>query len=89
MQMRKAGVESQTQRDIMGHESTSMDDRYTMIDDEALEDARQIAVWSAQQTQSSGSKNYGQRSNASKSPLNKRSLARSRILPESPPISPD
>jgi hypothetical protein len=24
----------------MGHESTSMDDRYTMIDDEALEDAR-------------------------------------------------
>ena len=24
----------------MGHESTSMDDRYTMIDDEAVEDAR-------------------------------------------------
>ena len=24
----------------MGHESTSLDDRYTMIDDEALEDAR-------------------------------------------------
>jgi integrase-like protein len=39
-QMRKAGVDSQTRRDIMGHESTSMDDRYTMIDDEALEDAR-------------------------------------------------
>ena len=40
-QMRKASVDSQTRRDIMGHESTSMDDRYTMIDDEALEDARQ------------------------------------------------
>jgi integrase len=39
-QMRKAGVDGQTRRDIMGHESTSMDDRYTMIDDEALEDAR-------------------------------------------------
>ncbi|MCX6593132.1 MAG: tyrosine-type recombinase/integrase [Acidobacteria bacterium] len=39
-QMRKAGVDSQTRRDIMGHESTSMDDRYTMIDDEALDDAR-------------------------------------------------
>lgn len=38
--MRKAGVDSQTRRDIMGHESTSMDDRYTMIDDEALDDAR-------------------------------------------------
>lgn len=24
----------------MGHETTSMDDRYTMIDDEALEEAR-------------------------------------------------
>jgi integrase len=40
-QMRKAGVDGQTRRDIMGHESTSMDDRYTMIDDEAVEDARQ------------------------------------------------
>ena len=39
-QMRKAGVDGQTRRDIMGHESTSMDDRYTMIDDEAIEDAR-------------------------------------------------
>ena len=39
-QMRKAGIDSQTRRDIMGHESTSMDDRYTMIDDEAIEDAR-------------------------------------------------
>jgi len=38
--MRKAGIDAQTRRDIMGHESTSMDDRYTMIDDEALEDAR-------------------------------------------------
>jgi hypothetical protein len=38
--MRKAGVDGQTRRDIMGHESTSMDDRHTMIDDEALEDAR-------------------------------------------------
>jgi integrase len=40
-QMRKAGIDAQTRRDIMGHESTSMDDRYTVIDDEALEDARQ------------------------------------------------
>jgi integrase len=39
-QMRKAGIDGQTRRDIMGHESTSMDDRYTMIDDEALEEAR-------------------------------------------------
>lgn len=39
-QMRKAGIDGQTRRDIMGHESTSMDDRYTMIDDEAVEDAR-------------------------------------------------
>ena len=39
-QMRKAGIDSQTRRDIMGHESTSMDDRYTMIDDESLDDAR-------------------------------------------------
>jgi integrase len=39
-QMRKAGIDAQTRRDIMGHESTSMDDRYTMIDDEALEEAR-------------------------------------------------
>ena len=39
-QMRRAGVDGQTRRDIMGHESTSMDDRYTMIDDEAIEDAR-------------------------------------------------
>jgi integrase len=39
-QMRKAGIDAQTRRDIMGHESTSMDDRYTMIDDEAREEAR-------------------------------------------------
>lgn len=39
-QMRKAGIDGQTRRDIMGHESTSMDDRYTMIDDEALDEAR-------------------------------------------------
>lgn len=38
--MRKAGIDGQTRRDIMGHETTSMDDRYTMIDDEALEEAR-------------------------------------------------
>jgi hypothetical protein len=38
--MRKAGIDVQTRRDIMGHESTSMDDRYTMIDDEAPEEAR-------------------------------------------------
>lgn len=38
--MRKAGVDAHTRRDIMGHETTSMDDRYTMIDDEALRDAR-------------------------------------------------
>lgn len=39
-QMRKAGIDRQTRRDIMGHESTSMGDRYTMIDDEALKEAR-------------------------------------------------
>jgi len=39
-QMRKAGIDGQTRRDIVGHMSTSMDDRYTMIDDEAFEDAR-------------------------------------------------
>ncbi len=39
-QMRKAGVDVQTRRDMMGHETTSMDDRYTMIDDEALDEAR-------------------------------------------------
>jgi len=39
-QMRKASIDSQTRRDIMGHESTLMDDCYTMIDDEALEEAR-------------------------------------------------
>jgi hypothetical protein len=38
--MRKVGVEGQTRRDIMGNESGSMADRYTMIDDEAVEDAR-------------------------------------------------
>jgi hypothetical protein len=35
------GVDSQTRRDITRHENTSMDNRYTMIDDEAVEDARQ------------------------------------------------
>jgi hypothetical protein len=35
-----AGIDSQTRCDIMGHESTLMDDRYTMIDDDALDDAR-------------------------------------------------
>jgi hypothetical protein len=30
----------QTRRDILGHESTSMGDRYTLIDDEALDQAR-------------------------------------------------
>jgi integrase len=38
-QMRKAGSDSQTRRDVMGHKSTSMDDRYTMTDDKALDDA--------------------------------------------------
>jgi len=37
--MRRAKIDAQTRRDIMGHESTSMDDRYTMIDDEAPEEA--------------------------------------------------
>lgn len=40
-QMRKAGIDGQTRRDIMGHESTSMDDRYTMIGDEDLRDAKE------------------------------------------------
>jgi len=40
-QMRKAGIDAQTRRDIMGHESTSMDDRYTMIGDEDLRDAKE------------------------------------------------
>lgn len=39
--MRKAGIDGQTRRDIMGHESTSMDDRYTMIGDEDLRDAKE------------------------------------------------
>jgi integrase len=38
-QMRKAGVDGKTRRDIMGHRTGSMDDRYTIIDDEAVEDA--------------------------------------------------
>ena len=38
-QMRKAGVDSKTRRDIMGHRTGSMDDRYAIIDDEAIEDA--------------------------------------------------
>ena len=28
----------------MGHESASMDDRYTMIDDEAIKDARKAEI---------------------------------------------
>jgi integrase len=40
-QMRKAGIDAQTRRDIMGHESTSMDDRYTMIGDEDLQVAKE------------------------------------------------
>jgi integrase len=39
-QMRKAGIDAHTRRAIMGHKTGSMDDRYTMIDDEALADAR-------------------------------------------------
>jgi integrase len=38
-QMRKAGIDSKTRRAIMGHKTGAMDDRYTIIDDEALEDA--------------------------------------------------
>jgi integrase len=38
-QMRKAGVDAKTRRAIMGHKTGSMDDRYTIIDDEALADA--------------------------------------------------
>lgn len=39
-QMRKAGIDPHTRRAIMGHKTGSMDDRYTMVDDEALADAR-------------------------------------------------
>jgi hypothetical protein len=35
-QMRKAGIDSKTWRAIMGHKTGSMDDRYTVIDDEAF-----------------------------------------------------
>jgi uncharacterized small protein (DUF1192 family) len=38
-QMRKAGVDAKTRRDIMGHRTDSMDDRYTIINDEAVNDA--------------------------------------------------
>jgi integrase len=38
-QMRKAGIDSKTRRAIMGHKTGSMDDRYTVIDDEAFDDA--------------------------------------------------
>jgi hypothetical protein len=37
--MRKAAVDAQTRSDIMGHKTSSMDDRYTMIEDEDLADA--------------------------------------------------
>jgi hypothetical protein len=37
--MRKAAIDSKTQRAIMGHKTGSVDDRYTVIDDEAFEDA--------------------------------------------------
>jgi integrase len=37
--MRKAGIDSKTRRAIMGHKTGAMDDRYTIIDDEALEGA--------------------------------------------------
>jgi integrase len=35
-QMRRAGVDPKTRRQIMGHKTGSMDDRYTIIDDEDL-----------------------------------------------------
>lgn len=38
-QMRKAGIDSKTRKAIMGHKTEAMDDRYTIIDDEALVDA--------------------------------------------------
>ncbi len=38
-QMRKAGIDSKTRRAIMGHKTGAMDDRYTIIDDEAMKDA--------------------------------------------------
>jgi integrase len=38
-QMRKAGIDSKTRRQIMGHKTGSMDDRYTVIDDEDLDAA--------------------------------------------------
>jgi len=37
--MRKAGIDSKTRRAIMGHKTGSTDDRYTVIDDEAFDDA--------------------------------------------------
>jgi integrase len=39
-QMRKVGVDSLTRRAIMGHKTDSMDTRYGMIDEEAIDDAR-------------------------------------------------
>ncbi len=39
-QMRKAGIDNLTRRSIMGHKTDSMDTRYGMVDDEALDDAR-------------------------------------------------
>ena len=38
-QMRRAGIDSKTRRQIMGHKTGSMDDRYTIIDDEILDAA--------------------------------------------------
>jgi integrase len=36
-QMRKAGIDPKTRRAFMGHKSNSMDDRYTIMDDEAFD----------------------------------------------------
>lgn len=40
-QMRKANIDAHTRRNIMGHKTGSMDDRYTIIDDEAFADAKE------------------------------------------------
>jgi integrase len=86
-QMRKAGIDGQTRRDIMGHESTSMDDRYTMIDDEAVEDARR--KMDAFQTGRGliGATDAAKRIEDLREEIHR--LEQSTFLPKVPPKSPD
>jgi integrase len=86
-QMRKAGIDGQTRRDIMGHESTSMDDRYTMIDDEAVEDARR--KMDAFQTGRGliGATDAAKRIEELRAEIHR--LEQSTLLPKVPPKSPD